>query len=75
MKRQNKKAPAGQTAKGSKQRLPRTYQIPTGLSIAAQIIVLLTQTRAYARQQRRECWRGFDEVLRSHYDQEVGDGA
>ena len=72
----NKKAPAGQTAKGPNQTSTQSYHSATGLSIAADIILLLTQTRVCARQQRRNCLRSLEELLQQYYSQRgVNDGA
>lgn len=68
MKRKNKKAPAAPTAQGPNQTMIKSYLNATGLSIAA-IIVLLTQTRVYARQQRLNCLRSLEELLQQYYSQ------
>ena len=69
MKRQNKKAPAAPTAKGPNHSTIQSYKNSTGLSIAADIIVLLARTSVYARQQRLNCLRSLEELLQQHYSQ------
>ncbi len=69
MERKNKKAPAGPTAQGANHSAIQSYHSATDLSVAADIILLLTQTHFYARQQRRNCLLSLEELLQQYYSQ------